>query len=232
MKKTFIAKMLAFVFVLSAVFVQFPFASKTAPTNGDGECDFELHCVYENTPLENMRFSVYRVAEMPTLGKFSLLPEFEKSGADFENIEKASDWNAVSKMLSAFVGSDSVSPFAELETDGNGSARLSSVPRGLYLFVGETLRISETDYSCSPFLVSLPDFDEHSEKWNFKVVAETKIGSSPVEPETTPTTDKKPNTEDPNDLADWIFPLVAASVGFVAALCLFFVVTDRSKKKN
>ena len=233
MKKTFGTKVFA---VLAALAVLLTFAlSKAAcaqsvyPDTGD----FELRCVYGNMPLENMRFSVYRVADMPSLGKFSLLPAFEESGADIENIEKASDWNRVAKELAEFAKNMSVTPLETVMTDTNGTFRLTSLDRGLYLFVGETLRVDETEYSCSPFLVSLPDFDENSGKWIFNVTAEAKIGSSPVEPEpTTPTTGKKPNTEDPNDLAEWIFPLVAASIGFVTVLCLFIVITKRGKEQN
>ena len=233
MKKTFVAKVIAALAVLALLLTfELPKAAcaqSVYPDTGD----FELRCVYENTPLENMRFSVYRVADMPSLGKFSLLPAFEESGADIENIEKASDWNRVAKELAEFAKTMSVTPLENVMTDANGAFRLTSLDRGLYLFVGETLRVGETDYSCSPFLVSLPDFDERTETWNFTVSAEAKIGSSPVEPEpTSPTTGKKPNTEDPNDLAEWIFPLVAASVGFVTVLCLFVVITKRSKEQN
>ena len=82
MKKTFGTKVFA---VLAALAVLLTFALPKAacaqsvyPDTGD----FELRCVYGNMPLENMRFSVYRVADMPSLGKFSLLPAFEESGAD------------------------------------------------------------------------------------------------------------------------------------------------------
>ena len=102
MKKMFGTKVFA---VLAALAVLLTFALPKAacaqsvyPDTGD----FELRCVYENMPLENMRFSVYRVADMPSLGKFSLLPAFEESGADIENIEKASDWNRVAKELAEF----------------------------------------------------------------------------------------------------------------------------------
>lgn len=233
MKKKFGTKVFA---VLAALAVLLTFALPKAACAQSVYPDtgyFELRCVYENMPLENMRFSVYRVADMPSLGKFSLLPAFEESGADIENIEKASDWNRVAKELAEFAKNMSVTPLETVMTDTNGTFRLTSLDRGLYLFVGETLRVDETEYSCSPFLVSLPDFDENSGKWIFNVTAEAKIGSSPVEPEpTTPTTGKKPGTEDPNDLAEWIFPLVAASIGFVTVLCLFIVITKRGKEQN
>lgn len=147
MKKTFGTKVFA---VLAALAVLLTFALPKAacaqsvyPDTGD----FELRCVYENMPLENMRFSVYRVADMPSLGKFSLLPAFEESGADIENIEKASDWNRVAKELAEFAKNMSVTPLETVVTDTNGTFRLTSLDRGLYLFVGETLRVDETEYS-------------------------------------------------------------------------------------
>lgn len=196
-------------------------------------CDFELRCEYNGAPLRDMSFSFYRVADMPSLGKFSLLSEFAASGVDVENIEKASDWKNAAAKLAKFAKNNSVSAFAEKITDENGAAGISSVGRGLYLVVGKTLRVGDTNFSCAPFLVSLPDFDENSGKWIFNVTAEAKIGSSPVEPEpTTPTTEKQPGTDDPNDLAEWVFPLVVSSVGFIAVLCMFVVITKRGKEQN
>ena len=88
MKKTFGTKVFA---VLAALAVLLTFAlpkAACAQSVYHDTGDFELRCVYGNMPLENMRFSVYRVADMPSLGKFSLLPAFEESGADIENIER------------------------------------------------------------------------------------------------------------------------------------------------
>lgn len=79
MKKTFGTKVFA---VLAALAVLLTFALPKAacaqsvyPDTGD----FELRCVYGNMPLENMRFSVYRVADMPSLGKFRCCPRLKKA---------------------------------------------------------------------------------------------------------------------------------------------------------
>ena len=118
---------------------------------------------------------MYRVAEVSQSGWwYTLLPDYEESGADVNNLATAKDGRIAAETLTAWVQTQHLSPDARQSTDSKGIASASRLPTGLYLVIGERTRIGDNVYTCSPSLVAIPEWSAEAYGWNYAVTIEPK----------------------------------------------------------
>ena len=195
---------------------------------------------------------MYRVAEVSASGWwYTLLPDYEKSGADVNNLATAKDGRVAAETLTAWVQSQKLSPDARQSTDSEGTASASRLPTGLYLVIGERTRIGDSVYTCAPSLVAIPEWSAESYGWNYAVTIEPKntpggtisdnpgnIPDKPNQPDKPDQTNKKPTPSDSTTKTDknlpntgvlqWPIPTLAG-IGVVCMLLGWWLRRKRGK---
>lgn len=147
-----------------------------------------------------MPFAVYRVAEISPYGIFTLLPQYEESGAAVNQLEAgdAIDWRTQAQKLTQWVQKNNLSADAQESTNKNGTAVFSQLDTGLYLVIGSNTKVSGTQYHSAPFLVSIPEQTSDGTAWTYEVTANPK--SEPSDDHKKDDGDN--NTDHPSDKPD------------------------------
>lgn len=193
-------------------------ASEPIETEKTGSLTIENF--YGEQALTGVSFSMYRVAEVSATGWFTLLPAYESSGADVNNLTKAKDSRVAAEKLTAWVQTQKLPPDARQSTDQKGTASVSGLKTGLYLVIGEKTQIGDNVYTCSPSLVSIPEGNPETGGWDYAVTIEPKNTVKPVisdtpnnnpsKPNTPSQPSKKPNKNLPNTgVLQWPIPTLA-----------------------
>ncbi len=137
---------------------------------------------------------MYRVAEVSENGWFTLLPAYESSGADVNNLTQAKDGRVAAEKLTAWVQTQKLPPDARQSTDQKGTASFSGLKTGLYLVIGEKTQIGKNVYTCSPSLIPIPEWDEEQAVWEYAVTIQPKNTVKPVSSDNPNNNPNKPNT--------------------------------------
>lgn len=144
-----------------------------------------------------MLFAVYRVADISPYGIFTLLPQYEESGADVNQLVEendALDWRTQAQKLAQWIQTNNLSADAQKSTNKNGTAVFSQLDTGLYLVIGSNTKVSGTQYHSAPFLVSIPEQTSDGTAWTYAVTANPKSEPSDNQPK-----DDGDNTDHPAD---------------------------------
>ena len=131
---------------------------------------------YSGQALTDMPFAIYRVADVSRYGIFTLLPQYEESGAAVNQLEQsdALDWRTQAQKLAQWIQTNHLSADAEKSTNKNGTAVFSQLDTGLYLVIGSDTKVSGTQYHSAPFLVSVPEQTSDGTAWAYAVTANPK----------------------------------------------------------
>ncbi|MCD7738026.1 MAG: LPXTG cell wall anchor domain-containing protein [Lachnospiraceae bacterium] len=158
----------------------------------------------KNLALENVTFTVFRVADLSPEGVFSLTDSFQGCGVEagtLNQLDHASEEKTVIGILTSYAES-SVEEYWQAVTDENGRAVISSLPVGLYLVTCEELTTETAVYTGSPALISIPTADMESMVWNYQATIQVKPEKTDLETLTTeePSEPEKPSdTEEPSE---------------------------------
>lgn len=131
---------------------------------------------YSGQALTDMPFAVYRVADISPYGIFTLLPQYEESGAAVNQLEEsdAIDWRTQAQTLAQWIQTNNLSADAQKSTNKNGTAVFSQLDTGLYVVIGSNTKVSGTQYHSAPFLVSIPEQTSDGTAWTYEVTANPK----------------------------------------------------------
>lgn len=123
-----------------------------------------------------MPFAIYRVADISRYGRFTLLAQYEKSGASVNQLEQedALDWRTQAQTLAAWIQTNNISEDARKSTDKQGKAVFSQLKTGLYLVISSNANQNGTEYCSAPFLISVPEQASDGTAWTYAVTANPK----------------------------------------------------------
>lgn len=124
----------------------------------------------------NVKFSVYKVAELTETGEYATTEIFSKYKLDFSGTD-SSNWRELAETLSGYVVLDNLQPIASKTTNSNGKVSFSDLEKGLYLVTGSQYTYGTTIYTAMPFLINLPCKDI-SDKWDYHVTVSPKYESN------------------------------------------------------
>ena len=104
------------------------------------------------TPMDNVKFTAYRVGKWSGEGKWVLEESLESTGVSFDNLTYADEWDAAAlKLVQA--GNFQTLDSASGQTDSSGTMTLSGLRWGMYLVEQN----GESEYgTVSPFLAAIP----------------------------------------------------------------------------
>lgn len=143
------------------------------PPDTTKPCALTLVCNYQMKALAGMQLRLYRVADGTSDAGFTLSGAFASLPVSLSGLS-AAGWSTAAATLASYVQPNGISATASAQTDSKGSATLPNLAQGLYLVVGDTLKIGQNSYNVEPFLVALPTLTK-SGAWQYDVTAYPKI---------------------------------------------------------
>ncbi len=121
-----------------------------------------LKCVEEGVKLADMTWSIYKVGERKE-NSYSLTGNFADYPVDLSKImQDTESMTEAASTLSNFAVLDVISPNFIKRTDSNGIVKFNNLVSGLYLAVGNKVKIGSTSYFPTPFLVGVEGEDIES----------------------------------------------------------------------
>ena len=166
------AQKITYAVLLAAVLLMsvFSMASQAVTT---GSITINLSHSQTEASLADVSFRLYYVASAK-VGDGGINYEWI-SPYDESNIELGDLQDASLPIHLAFFSQSNDLPFTEKSTDENGVLVFSNLRAGLYLVVFAT-----GEYTSSPFLVSVPNYDSVKKEWDYDVDASPKISDDDV----------------------------------------------------
>jgi hypothetical protein len=121
-----------------------------------------------NTPISDVNFRLYKVAEITAELDFVVTDEFQNAGVSISKDNVT--WSVQASTLEAYVVERSdqgqeLQPAATGTTDSLGRIEFPALPSGLYLLVGDGKISGVQHYKCQPVLLTLP-YQEAASSWN------------------------------------------------------------------
>ena len=159
------------------------FAYEYENINPGRETSLSVYFGENGKGFANVRFSVYRVADISDSGVYTLAGDFERYPVSLENLD-SSDWRALAQTLGAYAARDKLVPFRTEETGSEGSFHIKELPTGLYLIRGEQYTLGDTIYTPEPALISFPSLTDDG-AWSYKVEVSCKFDYVDTSEETT-----------------------------------------------
>jgi hypothetical protein len=122
----------------------------------------------DGTPISNVTFRLYRVADIQEDGAFLETEDFQNTGVLVQPQDQ--DWGDQASTLEAHVvertaEGTAIQPAASGATDSSGEMCLKVEQAGLYLLVGDQKTQGSTIYTTQAILLTLP-YEEDDGSWN------------------------------------------------------------------
>ena len=140
-------------------------------------CTLNLVCSYQLKLLEGMSLRIYRVANGTADTGFSLSGSFASLPVSLVGLS-GSGWSTAAATIEAYIQPNGIAATASGRADATGKVSFTGLTQGLYLVVGDTLKIGRYSNFVEPFLIALPGITQ-SGAWQYDVTAYPKI----VDPE-------------------------------------------------
>lgn len=107
-------------------------------------------------PLGGIKFMVYQVAEVSDTGVWSLTKDFSGSGLQLDQLSKAYEVSAASKVLESYVSVNNIAGISA-DTDSGGTAVFRNLALGYYLVAQPAGQAGQAiGLVCDTFLLAVP----------------------------------------------------------------------------
>ena len=183
------------VFCMMAVLVQLTPVLAAELADPDRQVCLTVETRQNGKPVGGMELSLYRVAQMDEKGQFTLLEQYQASGAAVDGLTSASQWNQAAKTLADFAAQNSLPADVLIETGTDGVCTADGLESGLYLVTSAELETAEGRYRLDPFLTALPMLEDAV--WNYAPTVLPKILFTEVPVTPTPSTPVSPEPSSP-----------------------------------
>lgn len=120
--------------------------------------DFNISYLDDSKGIERAEFNLYKIGELDNDFNIKINKKFKAYPIDF-NLSDSQSINDYAESLKAYIKRDKIKEDFKEKTNKDGQINLK-LEKGLYLVVGENLRIGEYKYKTSPFIAILPEFDK------------------------------------------------------------------------
>ena len=140
-----------------------------------------LHFSGQDGPISGVTFCAYQVAERLENGSYALTDAYAAYPIDLASAGQ--NWQSLAETFAGYTRRDRITPSAEGATDANGILKLTDLPEGLYLVLGDRIETDTYTVLPSECILSVPS--RRGSKWSFDVDADVKSEvNPPVGPET------------------------------------------------
>ena len=131
-------------------------------------CIFSFTCVYAeetgcitvNTPMDNMKVSLYRVGEFTKQGTFILTNPYQSYSVSLDH-SSSEEWQATANTLAQYIERDGVQADVEGVSSSNHTIAFNELSCGLYLMIGSEKEVNDHGsievYTPQVSFIALPD---------------------------------------------------------------------------
>lgn len=133
-----------------------PFPVSAVTLDPEAEASLTLHYQKDGKSFEDLKVSIYRVAEAFSNGTFKLIAPFSSYPVNIYHVTSQEQWKNITSTLSAYIVADQVAPDREEQTDAQGIASFAGLKTGLYLVSEVVAENSDGTYVFNQFMVYLP----------------------------------------------------------------------------
>lgn len=127
-----------------------------------GSCSLSIDYFDEETPITDVSFRVYRVANLLDHWKCEFTGPYTGYPIKFGLQMTNSEWVTIAEKLAEYTTEKHIDCSYSGKTDQRGSFAINNVPEGLYLVEGDTTKINGIVYTPQTFCVVIPDRDENN----------------------------------------------------------------------
>ena len=147
-----------FAAIMLALAMTVCFTALTAFADSEVVCSLTLVCETDDSAVEGMTWSIYRIGSHTDQDEFVLEDDFADYEVSFDDLS-TSAVQQLADTLQSYVENDNISSLSTAITDSAGTATFSSLSEGLYLVCAETLSTDESTIVPSPSIIELSSDD-------------------------------------------------------------------------
>ena len=122
---------------------------------------------YEDTPLENATFKLYKIASVKGKGVYTTTEPFINTNITYDN-QDLLKWDNILIELTTYIKDNNIEPNLIVKTDEEGKVQINKIDKGLYLIMGENYKLGAKTFDIQDFLVSIPNMVVQN-KWEYDV---------------------------------------------------------------
>lgn len=126
------------------------------PVSADG-CTLNIICQKQNTPLSDVEWNVYKVAEKDSKGNYVLTGDFSDYPVSLKDIKAASAMQDAANTLENYAMLDGLTVTGSGITDENGITDITVGGSGLYLISGKRYFTDAQRVTPTPMLLEITD---------------------------------------------------------------------------
>ena len=120
--------------------------------SAEAECSLTLQCTYENAPVSQAEFWIYRIGRMGPNGWVYLEDDFVRYPVTTERASLP----VFAETIYGYACKDSLEPLHRIKTNEQGFAQVSGLAQGVYLVAGQLHTQGEQIFEFQPQIISLP----------------------------------------------------------------------------
>ncbi|WP_170253789.1 Cna B-type domain-containing protein [Acetobacterium paludosum] len=155
-KKTAVRFLISLCLISALIFTMSPAVLAAAAFDDNTPCSLTLDCSSSGNAVGEMVFHLYRVADGTNVTGFTLSGDFAEYRVNLKNLDD-SGLSATAYTLAAYTAPDDIQPIESATADSSHVVDFNKLSDGLYLVVGESVKIDGKTYTAVPTLVSLPN---------------------------------------------------------------------------
>ena len=156
-----------------------------------------LNYQYDEKLIENAVVSIYKIADIDTIGNYSYIGPFTSRTENLNDLS-ASATGALARELSDTVTKDQIAYDYQKNTSETGHVRFDNLTPGIYLVLTEDVIEDGEKYQAIPFLVSIPQIEDGNYIYDIPVDVKIEAVAVPTpspspSPTSSPTSSPSPS---------------------------------------
>jgi LPXTG-motif cell wall-anchored protein len=131
----------------------------SSDVNAADPASITLYYRVDGNGISDVKFSLYRVAEIAENGELTLSPDFQKYSVVIKPDMTSSEWKMLAETLAGYAARDRVAPLDTANSDANGVVvfpTAGNLDSAVYLVCGASHTEEQAAYDVEPMLISVP----------------------------------------------------------------------------
>lgn len=154
--------------VLLACLGLFSAECSAAELKPEQPCSLTIDYTQGGIPFPDQKIEIYRVAEVSSGGRYSLIPPFDSYPVNIHGIASQQEWRDVASTLTNYIAAERVPASYSQTTDASGAAIFTGIKTGLYLVKGIVTNSGVTSFSFESFMIYLPSPENGGYNYDLK----------------------------------------------------------------
>lgn len=130
---------------------------------------------YNDTPLDDVEFKLYHIAETNEDGEYETLERFSHFEIDYDQLTDETYWIQVSNNLDNYISINNLEPDQGFISDGLGQYEANDLEEGYYIIQAKNKVDDTVVYFSSPVLILVGYFENDIDMWLYYFTVQPKI---------------------------------------------------------